>query len=145
MKATTWLAGVAACAAAATLSGCADRASPRVEAWRGDGWAELAVRDYRIAGARDGAVTRAVATVALEDGGAIEIELRVFYNPTPVLESGRWTLGAEGGDVSAESIRFLGGQGEGPSLGGRFRLEHDGRPRFRVTLPSRPVESPQRR
>jgi hypothetical protein len=145
MKTVAMFAAVIACAATTPLSGCADRASPRVEAWRDGAWEELAVRDYRIAGAREGAVTRALATVALEDGGAIEIELHVYYNPTPALASGRWTLGAEGGDVSAESIRFLGGQGEGPSLGGRFRLEQGGSPRFRVTLPSRPVESPRRR
>jgi hypothetical protein len=87
-------------------------------------------------------VTNAAAVLTLEDGRRLHVELQIVYNPTPALGSGRWRLdGPEGGtgDVRAESIKFLGGQGESPSLGGRFRLNENGNPRFRVTLPARPV------
>ena len=100
---------------------------------------------YEITGKRDGAVTRASAILTLESGERLRIELEVVYDPEPSLGSGHWTLdgGQTGaGDVMAESLRFLGGQGEGPSLGGRFRLDEDGDPRFRVFLPLRPVSKP---
>lgn len=126
--------------AALSLSGllvlaCADTDTPRVEAARGDGWEALPGVALRIAGKREGARTDAVATFTLGDGRQLGVELGVVYNPTPSLGSGRWRMGAETGDVVAESLKFLGGQGEGPSLGGRFRLESNGVPRYRVTIP----------
>jgi len=45
--------------------------------------------------------------------------------------------------VQAEDLRFAGGQNEGPSLGGRFRLTAGGVPRFRVVMPLRPVRAPR--
>jgi hypothetical protein len=44
--------------------------------------------------------------------------------------------------VRAESIKFLGGQGAMPSVGGRFVLESFDTPRMRVVLPAREIARP---
>jgi hypothetical protein len=128
----------------ALAHGCADRDRARLEVWEDGGYAPRAVSAYEIAGKRDGAATSAVAVLTLEGGERLEVMLRIVYDPTPSLGEGHWRLGGPrggAGDVRAESIKFLGGQGEAPSLGGRFRLNENGMPRFRVTLPARPVAS----
>ena len=126
----------------ALLGGCSDNAEPRLEVWEDGIYQPRALSAYEIAGKRDGATTRAVAILTLESGERLQLELVVVYDPTPALGSGHWSLDgtqAGAGEVRAESLRFLGGQGEGPSLGGRFRLDENGSPRFRVVLPLRPV------
>jgi hypothetical protein len=125
------------------LFGCTGRDEARLESWSGGAWQETAFTGYEIAGKRDGASTSAVAVFTLDANARLQVNLTIVYNPTPALGSGDWTLSGpeeDAGEARAESIKFLGGQGEGPSLGGRFRLEENGAPRFRVTLPSRPLE-----
>jgi hypothetical protein len=39
-------------------------------------------------------------------------------------------------------VKFLGGQGGTPSVGGRFTLEQEGNPRMRVTMPAEPLAAP---
>ena len=134
-------------ALAAVAIGCGNQAEPRVDTWDNGAYRQLVVRSFEIAGEREGATTRAAAVFTLKDGARLQIDLEVAYNPTPALASGRWQLDgpfAGQGEVRAQSIKFLGGQGEGPSLGGRFILEKDGAPRFRVYLPSRPLPRPVR-
>lgn len=129
----------------ALLGGCSDKAEPRLEVWEDGIYQPRALRAYEITGKRDGATTRAVAILTLESGERLQMELVVVYNPTPALDSGHWSLDGTqtgAGEVRAESVRFLGGQGEGPSLGGRFRLYENGSPRFRVVLPLRPIAQP---
>lgn len=126
----------------AALPACSGGGEPRVEQWEGGAWRPVASASYEIAGKRDGAATSAIATFGLETGERLRVELTIVYNPTPALGAGRWQLEGDdpaSGEVAAESIKFLGGQGEGPSLGGRFRLEENGRPRFRVVLPAKPL------
>ena len=126
----------------ALLGGCSDEAEPRLEVWEDGIYQPRTLSAYEITGKRDGATTRAVATLTLESGDRLQLELVMVYDPTPALRSGHWSLDgtqAGAGEVRAESVRFLGGQGEGPSLGGRFRLDENGRTRFRVVLPLRPV------
>ncbi len=133
-------------AALVVLSGCSGRAEPRVEVWEDGTYQPRVVSAYEISGKRDGATTKAVATFTLETGERLRIELEVVYNPTSSLGSGRWRIdGARpgSGEVRAESVNFTGGQAQGPSLGGRFRLEENGSPRFRVVLPLRPVNPPK--
>jgi hypothetical protein len=48
------------------------------------------------------------------------------------------------GTVHEESLKFLGGQGATPSVGGRFRLDEEGSARMRVTMPVQPLARPAR-
>ncbi|HEX5133240.1 MAG TPA: hypothetical protein VFX92_12230 [Candidatus Krumholzibacteria bacterium] len=123
---------------ALALPGCGGANAPRLEAWEAGAFQPRGFETCTVTGQRDGAVTHAQVRIALDEG-ELRVELEIAYNPTPVLASGRWQLGEFGGTVVAESLKFLGGQGEGPSLGGRFRLEDVGRPRYRVTLPLKPL------
>jgi hypothetical protein len=125
------------------LGACTGGDTARVEAWENGAYQPRALDSYDITGRRDGGTTTAVATFTLAGGDRIEVEFAITYDPTPALGAGRWRLAGDrpaSGDVRAESVKFLGGQGEGPSLGGRFRLDQDGHPRFRVVLPVRPVQ-----
>ena len=127
------------------LGGCARNHEPRLEAYENGAYQPRTVRSYEVTGQRAGATTTAWAVFTLENGGQLRVELAIEYNPTPVLGSGHWRLdGPDGGSgaVHAESIKFLGGQGEGPSFGGRLRLDENGNPRFRLTLPVRPLRRP---
>lgn len=127
------------------LFAACSRGGPRVEAYVDGSYSAVEVVDYQLAGKRDGSTTRATAMLKLGDGVRLIVELDVVYNPTPSLGEGRWRLegpAPASGVVQAESVKFLGGQGQQPSVGGRFRLEADGVPRFRVVLPPRPIEQP---
>jgi hypothetical protein len=122
---------------------CMGSDKPRVEVVENGVYVQKSVRTYQISGARDGAITRAVAVLTLADGDRIRIELEVSYNPTPELASGHWQREgktSEAGDVRAEALKFLGGQGSAPSVGGRFLLVAYENPRMRVVLPTQPLE-----
>jgi hypothetical protein len=125
------------------LGGCSGKSEPRLEVWEGGIYQPRALSGFEFTGERDGAATRVVAIFTLESGEQLRLALEVTYDPTPALGAGVWRIDGPrsgGGEAKAESLKFLGGQGEGPSLGGRFRLEEDGKTRFRVVLPLRPVE-----
>lgn len=127
------------------LLGCTNNAEPRLEGWEDGAFKPLALVDYEISGQRDGGTTRAVVILTLASGEVLRVDLEIVYNPTPVMQSGRWSLDGPGGgdgEVRPLSVTFLGGQGEGPSVGGRFRLDENGRARFRLFLPPRPVGQP---
>lgn len=126
------------------LGGCGT-SEPGLEEWTEGAYRSLEISAYEVDGKRDGATTRAVAALTLASGARLLLELEVAYNPAPTLHEGRWRIdGArpDSGEVHAESMKFLGGQGEGPSLGGRFRLDRAAQPRFRVVLPLRPLSQP---
>ena len=75
----------------------------------------------------------------------MQLDLKVLYNPTPILRSGFWRVDGKhygSGKVLAKSLKFLGGQGEAPSIGGRFELQEDSQSRFRIVVPLRPVNQP---
>lgn len=124
------------------VPGCARHSGPRVEEWKNGAYQPISVVAYTIEGRRDGDTTQALATFTLATGQHLRIVFDVVYNPTPALGDSRWSIDGENanrGAVRAESVRFLGGQGEGPSLGGRFLLEGDDAPLFRVVLPMRHI------
>jgi len=128
------------------LGGCGAEEPARLEEWLDGAWLEHPVIDYEISGKRDGASTRALATLEFGKSRRLHLDFEVVYNPTPALGEGRWTLegtGQSSGEIVAESVRFVGGQGEGPSIGGRYQMNENGNPRFRVELPLRPVGKPQ--
>lgn len=128
------------------LAACGGPEEPTVETWIDSAWTPVAVKTYSIDGRRDGQKTRAVALFGLQDGAHLQVEVEVSYNPQPILSAGHWTHTGEtssGGTVVERSMKFSGGQGEGPSLGGSFRLDLQGQPRFRIVLPLRPVSKPK--
>jgi hypothetical protein len=125
-------------------AGCSGRNEPRLDAWVDGSFQPRTLSAYDISGTRDGSVTHAVATFTLQTGETLALELEIVYNPTPSIGSSHWQIDGDNpasGDARSESLKFLGGQGEGPSLGGRFILEVDGAPRYRVIVPTRPVET----
>jgi hypothetical protein len=127
-------------------AGCSGNAEPQLGVWKDGVFQSAVINTYEITGKRDGAVTRVLAELTLKSGEKIRMELEISYDPKPVLLSARWAIDgskAGSGEVFAESLRFLGGQGEGPSVGGRFRLDENGDPRFRVVLPSQLVDQPK--
>ena len=128
------------------LATCGGPKEPTVEKWQDSAWTPVTVETYSIDGKRDGRKTKAVASFGLQDGGQLQVEMEVSYNPQPILSAGHWTYTGETtleGTVIERSMKFSGGQAEGPSLGGSFRLDHQGHPRFRVMLPVRPVSKPR--
>lgn len=123
----------AACGGERTVSTAA-----RVEELLESGPAVLPLELAYVEGERDGAMSRAKFHFG---GGSTElhVELLVAYDPQPTLADGSWTYrgptGTGEGPVRAESVRFVGGQGEGVSVGGVYLLLEDGHSRFRVSLP----------
>jgi hypothetical protein len=128
------------------LTACGGPDEAAVEAWIDEAWVAVPVTDYSIDGERDGSTTTAVAILTLGDGVHLRMELQVSYNPQPILSSGRWYSDStmpEEGTMVERSMKFFGGQGEGPSLGGRFQLNQDNQPRFRIVLPLQTVSQPK--
>lgn len=127
------------------LAGCGSDEA-QLEEWVDGAWRARVFSAYDIDGKRDGDRTRATATFTLEKGEKLQIEFVVGYDPTPVLARANWSLDGfvyRTTSVVSTALKFTGGQGEGPSLGGRFVLDADGQKRFRVVLPVLPVEKVQ--
>jgi hypothetical protein len=116
------------------ISACGTSADLEVERATADGYETLLVETWSIDGQRDGARTRALVTMTLNDGRELQLELVLAYDPAPVLAEGNWSSDGSGGTVLAEAVRFVGGQGDGPSIGGLYLMLEDGEPRFRVKL-----------
>ena len=95
---------------------------------------------HSVQGDRDGA--RTTARVVFQ-GAAEQLEVNRTrgYDPQPELVEGTWRLGDESGTVYGESVRFVGGQGQGPSVGGSYVLNDESGSRFRVHLPLTRIES----
>ena len=79
------------------------------------------------------------------DAAWLLMEISVRTENPPSLAFGRYKWQREGrvveGAVRAESITFLGGQSDTPSLGGRFNLlAAEGQTTHRVILPVSPVK-----
>ena len=122
--------------------GCTNNDEPLLDELVNGVFKSRTVTNYQVNGMRDGATTKVSIKFVLENGERVQLELEVVYNPTPILRSGYWRLDGKqsaSGHVQAKSLRFLGGQGESPSLGGRFELEEDSQSRFRVVVPLRPI------
>ncbi len=109
----------------------------RLEVHTQAGWEERPVVEVVASGRRDGYRTEATFRVVRPDARPIMITLTLAVDPTAHLVAGRWEEpGLGGGKVTPLHLDFLGGQGEGVSIGGRYLLEADGGPRYRVTLPT---------
>ena len=128
------------------FGGCANNDEPGLEELVNDLYEPRTVTNYQVSGKRDGATTQVFIIFQLENDERLQLELEITYNPVPVLQSGYWKINGKessSGNVQAKSLKFLGGQGEGPSLGGRFQLEDNSQPRFRVFIPLRPINKPK--
>ena len=128
------------------LAACGGPQEPIVETWIDSAWTPVVVQSYSIDGRRDGRKTKAVASFGLQGGAQLRVELEVSYNPQPILSAGHWTYTGKislKGTVIERSMKFFGGQAEGPSLGGSFRLDYREQPRFRIVLPLRPISKPK--
>ncbi len=126
--------------------GCVNNEKPEFEESVNDLFVPRIIKNYETYGNRDGALTQAYITYDFENYESIQLILQVTYNPTPILSSGYWkTLGNEsiGGNIEATSLKFLGGQGEGPSLGGSFELKDKFSTLFKVIVPLRPINEPK--
>ena len=124
-----------------TLAGCAGEDAPRIERLDTAAATPVTIMSWSIQGQRDGASTRAATIWDLAGGEQLHVEMVFAYDPNPVLAEGRWLSSSGGGTLQAEAVRFVGGQGEGPSVGGRFLLVDDGIPRYRLHLPLTRIET----
>ena len=125
--------------------GCTNNDKPLLDELVNGVYKSRTVTNYQVNGMRDGETTQVSVKFVLENGERVQLELEVVYNPRPILRSGFWHLDGRqsgSGNVKTKSIKFLGGQGEAPSFGGRFELEEGFRSRFRVVVPLRPVNKP---
>ena len=128
------------------FGGCANNDEPGLDELVNDLYQPRIVTNYQVSGKRDGATTQVFIIFQLENDERLQLELEITYNPVPVLQSGYWKINGKessSGSVQAKSLKFLGGQGEGPSLGGRFQLEDNSQPRFRVFIPLRQINKPK--
>lgn len=140
MAGWTFLVAVVLCGA------CSHEKTASLEERIEGAWLVQPVHEYAITGERDGAVTHALATLEFGHSRRLHLDFEVQYDPTPTLGKGHWRLEGVGpaeGEIRAESVRFTGGQGQGPSIGGRFTLYEGDEPRFRVGLPLRAVDEPR--
>jgi hypothetical protein len=121
-----------------SVQGCSTREAAVEEAADG-GWRATPYELVSAAGKRDGYVTNAVFTFRDPGHGTLTLQLEISVDPQAKLESGRWTREdgrtTTAGGVVALDVRFLGGQGEGVSAGGKYLLVEGEKERFRVTLP----------
>ena len=128
------------------FGGCTNNDEPVFDEWVDGFYQPRTVTNYQINGKRDGATTQVFIIFQLENDERLQLELEITYNPVPVLRSGHWKIDGKessSGNVHAKSLKFLGGQGEGPSVGGQFQLEDNFQPRFRVFIPLRPINKPK--
>lgn len=123
------------------FTGCGSESGPTVERVDGVRSSPVRVETWTINGQRDGARTRAVTTWKLEDGESLHVELVFAYDPNPVLAEGHWLSDTGGGTVESKGVRFVGGQGDGPSVGGRFVLLDDGEAKYVLDLPLTRVQT----
>jgi hypothetical protein len=92
-------------------------------------------------GTRDG--DRLSAQLLITDSSNIlTLDLHFQVTPPTHLESGSWKFSrGTSGTVVDKSVTFLGGQSDGPSLGGSFDLlDAQGHALYRVHLPTTPLK-----
>lgn len=91
-----------------------------------------------VRGVRDG--DRLAATALISDSSSIlTLDLHFAIGSPTTLESGTWRWsrpsGLLSGTIVARAVNFLGGQDDGPSIGGTFDLVEGSGAAFRVNLP----------
>ncbi|MGD2062130.1 MAG: hypothetical protein PVF51_00965 [Nitrospirota bacterium] len=129
---------LSACLLVAVTLGCRS-SGVTVEERSGEGWRPVAYRLASMESRRDGYLTASTFRLIGGDGAELRLVLNVAVNPTARLESGTWSASSRSGEVAGDvmpiQVEFLGGQGSGASVGGRFLLQEGGKARYRVYLP----------
>jgi hypothetical protein len=119
------------------LAGCAHSNRPALQDQSGrEDLSRFTIQS--VHGVRNG--DRLAAQVLISDSSSIlTLDLHFAIGSPTTLETGNWRWsrpsGALNGTVSARSVTFLGGQDDGPSIGGTFDLVGTEGPIYRVTLP----------
>lgn len=117
-------------------AGCAHREKPALEDLSGhEDLSRFKIQS--VTGVRDG--DKLNAQVLISDSSSIlTLDLHFAIGSPTTLTSGEWRWSRSGqlaqGNVRAESVSFLGGQDDGPSIGGVFGLVLTDAG-FRVNLP----------
>jgi hypothetical protein len=116
------------------------RSGITVEERTAEGWRPVTYRLASMESRRDGYVTASDFRLVGDDGAELQLLLNVAVDPTARLESGTWSTKVQGREIGGQvmpiQVEFLGGQGSGASVGGRFVLQEDGKARYRVQLPA---------
>jgi hypothetical protein len=115
------------------MSGCSQPAA-KVEKRESGGWIDTTFELVSSSGSRDGYLTEARFVFANGDGRELQLNLVVEVDPRATLQGGTWTFDGDSGSVRALSVKFLGGQGASPSVGGRFLLLEGAEEKYRVTI-----------
>ena len=109
----------------ALSANCTGPTEARVEKIQGGTRTILPDRMQSLTGMRDGDVLKARLAFA-SDGSELVMDMLFRIGVPTRLEAGRYQWqrkeGTIEGPVGAESVTFLGGQSDGPSLGGAFVL-----------------------
>jgi hypothetical protein len=105
--------------------------------------AELHLKFVSLSGVRDGDTVRADLKFAEARDSAL-IKVVLHLGPPAQFTSGSWRMttsnGASEGPTTCDSLTYLGGQGDVPSMGGVFTLQDaTGRPVYRITMPPTPI------
>lgn len=131
--------GRIACLVVTLLSACGP-STPVVEEKISGAWTPSSWTLQSAEGSRDGEKTRAWIVFKDPSGRKLELRLQIATTPDAELEVGRWYLDDAGvsrsGPASAKGIKFLGGQGGRPSVGGTYFFEEGDEEVFRVKLPA---------
>jgi hypothetical protein len=116
-----------------------------LEEYTGETWRKVPCTMQSVTGRREGYLAHTTIQFAAERGDRITIHITVSVNPQPRMEQGTWELeaagAAAGGNVTPARVEFLGGQGGAAGIGGKFFLNENGHPRFRLRFP--PVSPPR--
>jgi hypothetical protein len=133
----------------ALSANCTRPVEARVEKIEGSMQRVLPDRMQSLTGVRDGDVLKARLAFA-SDGSELVMDMLFRIGVPTRLETGRYRWqrkeGTIEGPVEAESVTFLGGQSDGPSLGGDFLLlSSNGVRLYKVIVPTTIVSKPSQK
>ena len=102
----------------------------------------LDIINYEVSGVRDGDRTKVSINYSLINNKEFNLILNVIYNPVPIFNSGTWSIKGDystSGVLQKKEMKFLGGQGDSPSLGGIFLLNVGSKTIYKAIVPLRPI------
>ena len=113
---------------------------PLVERFEQGAWQPAPFQVVSMGGQHAAATVLFVLRLEEPSGRRLIVEGTVEINPQATLIGGNWVeeggSGTLSGVLSSATIDFFGGQGDRPSLGGRFTLSAEGNAVYRINLPA---------